>query len=71
MVAWDQLDNYQTRVVQEHYASVGAWVAARKEDSVSPTRVSPDFKHSEGSEDGWKIADNCVAFESSSIEFPL
>lgn len=71
MVAWNQLHEHQTRVVQEHYASVGVWVAARQAPSVSPTLVSPDFKPSEGDEHGWKIADNCDSSESSSVEFRL
>jgi len=68
IVAWDQLHEHQTRVAQENYASVGAWVAARQASSVSPTLVSPSFKPSE---DGWKISDNCSSSESSSVEFRL
>lgn len=70
-VAWNHLHERQTRVIQEHYASVGAWVAARQAPSVSPTLVSPEFKPGEGDEHGWKIADNCDSSESSSVEFRL
>lgn len=71
MVAWNQLHEHQTRLSQENYASVGAWIAARQAPGLSPTLISPDFKPSEGDKNGWKITGNCDLSESSSVEFHL
>lgn len=68
MVAWNQLHEHQTKVVREHHAAVGSWIAARQAPSVSPTLVSPTFAPSEGGNDGWKI---CGSSESGSVEFVL
>lgn len=71
MVAWNQLHEHQTRLVQEHYAAVRFWVAARQAPSVSPTLVSPTFKPSEGGDNAWKISDVCGSSDSGSVDFRL
>ncbi|KAF9701677.1 hypothetical protein EKO04_000370 [Ascochyta lentis] len=71
MVAWNQLHEHQTRVVQEHYAAVESWVSARQAPSVSPTLVSPTFRSGEDGEQGWKITATCGSSEDGSVDFVL
>ena len=67
MAVWNKLHEHQTRVVQEHYAAVGSWIAVRQVPSVSPTLVSLTFAPGEGG----RITETCSSSEDGSIEFVL
>ncbi|KAJ4316828.1 hypothetical protein N0V94_005241 [Neodidymelliopsis sp. IMI 364377] len=67
MVAWNQLHEYQTKIVQGHYAAVGSWVVAQQAPSVSPTLVSPTSSIGEG----WKSTKTYGSSEDGSVKFVL